>query len=164
MGKPYASTVANSEAELRENNATPGKKHIGYFLKPNGFKMAVDGRSCREVVLVTEKKNRDGSTTEEKVELVEMELVKPNGEKFYEYRSPSTFINLSNNVDFFLKFKSKWTEGIKGRQEEARKLLAEGVKTLKGAGLIPQAIVAALKAQGCDGVEVQKAVDEAFKS
>ena len=130
MGKPYASTVANTEAEMRENNATPGKKHIGYFLKPNGFEMTRGGRTCREVVLVTDKKQRDGSITEEKVELIEMELIRPNGEKFYEYRSANTVCALANNMDFFIAFKDKWTEGVKGRVEASKAAIQEQIKTL----------------------------------
>lgn len=155
MGRPYGSTVAESKAAMLENNNTPGAKYIAYYLKPNGFKMERNGCTFREVVLCTVNKQ---TGKPEEVELIEAELVRPDGTRFWEYKSANTFVSLAHVADPLVAFATAWKEGIKGRKEQMVEKLIERVQVLKGANIPASAMASILIGEGYDKQIVSEAI------
>ena len=159
MAQPYQSRVAKSKEEMLLNNETPGAKHIAYFETPGGFKCSVNGCEFRELTLMIEQTDkRTGVVTIKEQQIVEGELLRPDGTRCWVYQGMGGWKVDAHNAHAMQAMVKTYNEGEKARRALALGALAEQVKTLKAANLPSVAIQAALVAQGVDSVTAAEAI------
>lgn len=154
MAQPYKSRVAESREAMEANNDTPNAKHIAYFVTPNGFRFSRNGAEYRELTLVT----TDKAGVKRETQIIEGELVRPDGERCWVYQGIQGWRVDAHNADSMIGMVKAYAEGSKARTQEATLKTLEQIKTLRLASLPHAAIVAALKAQGIDSVNADKLV------
>lgn len=160
MAQPYQSRVAATKEEMLLNNSTPGAKGIAYYVKPGGFKCSVNGCEFRELVLMIEKKNpRTGQNEIREQDILEGELVRPDGTRCWVYQGMQGWIVDAHNAHAMQAMVKTWKDGEKSRREAAFGSVVETVKTMRLANLPNAAILGALKGMGVDSVTAQAAVE-----
>lgn len=122
-----------------------------YETVKGGFSFSRNGATFTEV------KKKDGGAR-----YILAELVDGKGGTSYDLMSIKSWEIIRTNGDAIVGMCKAHSEGLKTRAEANTKAIAEQVKTLKGVGLVPVAIVSALVAQGCDRAEVEVAVKATF--